>query len=297
MPSFHQHKQSDNPLRRLELFAIFVFGLSIWLLTNLRNNQEKVPFMDRWHFVYFSPKTELWLGNRIKESQLQKKKLIPNSDPRSRMVVDVAQKIVRITPMKAEWEVFVVEDNSVNASCAPGGKIFVHTGLLEFLSKMPEAGPLDELLAIVMGHEVAHALAKHGIEKLSFAGLFSAMKMVSHTSPLLQMMFDHGAELPYSRFHETEADKLGLILTAAAGYNINRAPLLWQHWDKAIPDGLLSYSNTHPPHKTRAKVCRDYIPIAEQHAREHLKKLGLHVDKKPRSTPKGFFNSIFGEWF
>lgn len=169
-----------------------------------------------------------------------------------------------------EWEFNLVEDKSVNAWCMPGGKVVVYAGLLPVAQT--EAG-----LAVVMGHEIAHAIAKHGAERMTQGlivelggmALSTALtKSPEKTKDLFMRSYglgtQYGVLLPYSRVHETEADHLGLIFMAMAGYNPNEAVDFWERMaaakkDQPQPPEILS---THPADSTRIKNIKNLIPEA-----------------------------------
>lgn len=168
-----------------------------------------------------------------------------------------------------QWEFNLVESQEVNAFCMPGGKVVVFTGLL------PTARD-DNGLAVVMGHEIAHAVAKHGNERMSQAlamqvggvalGVAMANESVQHRQ-LWMMAYGMGASvgymLPFSRLHEKEADHLGLIFMALAGYDPRAAVDFWQRMTEKKggknPPELLS---THPSDQTRIEAIREFIPEA-----------------------------------
>lgn len=168
-----------------------------------------------------------------------------------------------------KWEYNLVDSKDVNAWCMPGGKIVVYTGLLPI--SLNEAA-----LAVVMGHEIAHALAKHGNERMSQAtaqqiGGVAVSVAVANQTPEAQnaVMSAYGigstvgAILPFSRKHELEADKLGLIYAALAGYNPQEAIPLWERMAKASngekPPEFLS---THPAEATRIEKLKEMMPEA-----------------------------------
>lgn len=167
-----------------------------------------------------------------------------------------------------EWEFNVVDDPTVNAWCMPGGKVVVYTGILPITKD-------DEGLALVMGHEIAHAIARHGNERMSQgiavqgAGLtleVLAAQKPSLTSDLFLQSFGIGSQLgmlAYSRNHETEADKMGLVFMAMAGYDPRVAPSFWQRMSEASggqkPPELVS---THPSDERRIKDLEAYMPEA-----------------------------------
>jgi len=171
-----------------------------------------------------------------------------------------------------KWEFNLVEDPNVNAWCMPGGKVVVYTGLL------PVAKGEDGL-AVVMGHEIAHAFAKHGAERMT-QGLIVEMGGVAlstalkdrpeQTKNLLLKSYGVGAQvgvlLPYSRLHENEADHLGLVFMAMAGYNPEAAVEFWQRMAEAKKGAKpLEILSTHPTDETRINNIRDLLPEAMQY--------------------------------
>ena len=173
------------------------------------------------------------------------------------------------------WEFNLVEDKEANAWCMPGGKVVVYTGILPITKN--EAG-----LATVMGHEIAHAVARHGNERMSQALLTQMGGMAlavaldqqpSQTSQLWMAVYGMGAQvgilLPYSRLQETEADHLGLIFMAMAGYDPHEAVEFWQRMaemkDGKAPPEFLS---THPSDQARIKKIKEFIPEAMKYYRK-----------------------------
>jgi predicted Zn-dependent protease len=200
-------------------------------------------------------------------------KKLPNSDPRVKQVRTVGTKIRLAveTFMKQNnqekllegfaWEFNLIDDpNMVNAWCMPGGKVAFYTGILPICNN-------DVGIAVVMGHEVAHAIARHGNERMTL-GLMQQVGGVAlsvaltekpeATKNLFMSAYGVGSNLgvmlPFSRTHESEADRLGLIFMSMAGYNPEEAPKFWGRMAKlsggAQPPEFLS---THPAHETRIK--------------------------------------------
>jgi len=166
-----------------------------------------------------------------------------------------------------KWEFNLVEDNTINAWCMPGGKVVVYTGLLPVTKD--ETG-----LAVVMGHEIAHAIARHGNERMSQqllvqAGGIGLAVAMSEKPSLTQDIFmqSYGLSttlgvLGYSRKHESEADKMGLVFMAMAGYNPEQAVPFWERMAQgggAKPPELLS---THPSDEKRISDIQEFLPIA-----------------------------------
>ncbi|MER3374182.1 MAG: M48 family metallopeptidase [Allomuricauda sp.] len=172
-----------------------------------------------------------------------------------------------------KWEYNLVDDETVNAWCMPGGKIVFYTGILPITQN--EAG-----IAVVMGHEVAHALADHGAQRMS-AGMLQQIGAVAGNvaiqDPEKRNMFNQayglgstvGVMLPFSRSHETEADRIGLQIMAIAGYNPDEAAKLWQRM-KAQSGGQTppEFLSTHPSNDTRISNLTAWAPAAKQEARK-----------------------------
>jgi predicted Zn-dependent protease len=196
-----------------------------------------------------------------------------------RNIADAVDRFMRANGMTEEadnyrWEFNLVEDEQMNAWCLPGGKVVFYTGIL------PVCQNADGI-AVVMGHEIAHAFAKHGQERMTTAygqqlgGVAVALGtsgQSSDTQYLWNTIYGIGSQagmLAYSRTHETEADKLGMVFMTMAGYNPEEAVRLWQRMKEqskgAAPPEFLS---THPSHDTRIQNLQQYLPVARMKARE-----------------------------
>lgn len=170
-----------------------------------------------------------------------------------------------------KWEYNLVKDETVNAWCMPGGKIVFYTGILPITKS--ETG-----VAVVMGHEVAHALADHGAQRMS-AGTLQQLGAVAGNiaiqDPQKRNMFNQaygigsavGVMLPFSRGHETEADRIGLQIMAIAGYSPYEAAELWKRM-KAESGGQAppEFMSTHPSNDTRINNLTAWAPEAEAEA-------------------------------
>lgn len=170
-----------------------------------------------------------------------------------------------------KWEYNLVNDETVNAWCMPGGKIVFYTGILPITQT--ETG-----VAVVMGHEVAHALADHGAQRMS-AGMLQQIGAVAGNvaiqDPEKRNMFNQayglgstvGVMLPFSRSHETEADRIGLQIMAIAGYNPDEAASLWRRMKaKAGGQAPPEFLSTHPSNDTRINNLTAWAPAAKQEA-------------------------------
>jgi predicted Zn-dependent protease len=166
------------------------------------------------------------------------------------------------------WEFNLVESKEVNAWCMPGGKVVVYSGILPVTKD-------DAGLAVVMGHEIAHAIAEHGSERMSHQmvaqmggiALSEALKTKpSETQQLWMTVFGAGAQygalLPFSRLQESEADRLGLIFMAMAGYDPRTAPVFWQRMAEGKQGAPPEFMSTHPSDATRIQKLNELMPEA-----------------------------------
>ena len=173
-----------------------------------------------------------------------------------------------------QWEFNLVEDQSANAFAMPGGKVVVFSGICPIAESA--AG-----LATVMGHEIAHAVAKHGNERMSQALLTqlggTALNIALSSKPqqtqqLFMAAYGMGAQvgvlLPYSRLQESEADRLGLIFMAMAGYDPHEAINFWQRMEQASKGSQApQFLSTHPSHETRIEDLKEFMPKAMKYYR------------------------------
>lgn len=167
-----------------------------------------------------------------------------------------------------QWEFNLVEDKTVNAWCMPGGKVVVYTGLLPVAQN-------DEGLATVMGHEIAHAVARHGSERMSdqmlvqlgSTSLSAALaNKPQETQAMANAAFGVGSQvgilLPFSRKQESEADHMGLIFMAMAGYNPNASVAFWQRMEQQSSSSTPQFLSTHPVNSTRIANIKKELPEA-----------------------------------
>ena len=166
------------------------------------------------------------------------------------------------------WEFSLVKDTTVNAFCMPGGKVVFYEGILPMTKT--EAG-----MAVVMGHEIAHAVAKHSNERMSqqmiaqygasITDVLLSNKSVA-TRQTINVLYGLGAQvgviLPYSRKHEYEADRLGLIFMAMAGYDPNEAVAFWERMSANGSGSTLEFMSTHPTDQNRIANMKKVLPEA-----------------------------------
>ncbi len=232
----------------------------------------KAPITGRSQLIMINPQEEMQLGLQS-EKQILQKEHVSNDPQKNAMVKRVGERIARVassqysTARNFKWEFFVIDnDKEANAFCLPGGKVFVYTGLFKYVAN-------DAELAAVMGHEIGHALARHGAERMSRGQLTElsgqvlqqvlAGKSSPQTTNAVMQAFGIGTQLgvtlPHSRTQEYEADHIGLVLMAKAGYNPNAALTFWEKFAKSgqTPPEYLS---THPAPQNRINTIKKLIP-------------------------------------
>lgn len=190
-------------------------------------------------------------------------------------------KFMRANGMTSEansykWEFNLVEDETVNAWCMPGGKVVFYTGILPICAN-------EDGIAAVMGHEVAHAFAKHGQERMSqtklqqYGGLAVALGTAGKSEEaraVWNAAYGIGSQvglLKYSRTHESEADKLGLIFMIMAGYDGTEAAEVWVRMSqRAGRSSTPEFLSTHPSNESRIQTLKNYLPIARKEAAKYV---------------------------
>lgn len=201
------------------------------------------------------------------------------------IVKNVAQRIaaaaeayLQVTGQEADiqnyaWEFNLTQDSELNAFCMPGGKIVVYQGMLNLIGNGADR---DDELAAVIGHEVGHAMAKHGNERASqqlLANMGSSVVGVALSGQSAQVQqavatayglgAQYGALLPFSRKQELEADYIGIVLATIAGYDADAAVTLWQKMEAAGGGATPQFMSTHPSSSTRIKQLQKDIPAVK----------------------------------
>lgn len=233
-----------------------------------------VPYTGRKSLVLISAKEERKMGEEAYAKTLKESKL--STDPaRLAILRRVGERLAKAADKKDfNWEFNLIEDDkTVNAWCLPGGKIAFYTGLWPVAED--ETG-----IAVVMGHEIAHALARHGAERMSRGMMVNVggqvLSAVTGTqSPLARKAFgeaygvgaQYGVMLPHSRGNEAEADEIGLMLMAKAGYDPRAALEFWKRMEEAAggkkkDDAMGRFTSTHPSDKSRQKHIQSLLPKA-----------------------------------
>ena len=276
--------QKESQMRKMR---IVLLALVASILVGC-GTSSTVPITGRKRTLMVSDEQVLSLSNQQYQQYMQSAKPSTNA-ANTAMVKRVGQNLANavVSYLNAnglgsevsqyKWEFNLVQDQQVNAFCMPGGKIVVYEGLLPVTRD-------ETSLAIVLGHEIAHAVAKHSAEQMSTAikqqygaqALGVLMAGAGASSGLQQVagtvfgLGAQGASAKYSRDHESEADHLGIIFAAMAGYDPEAAVSFWQRMSQATGGGSTSWLSTHPSDATRIKQIQGWLPEARKYYKARL---------------------------
>jgi predicted Zn-dependent protease len=263
------------------------------------------PITNRHQLLLVPESQEITLG-LASYSEILNREPISTNPQWIEMVNRVGERLAAVANRPDyQWEFKVIAAPQQNAFCLPGGKVAVYEGILPVCQS--EAG-----LAVVMSHEVAHALARHGGERMSQSyvvdGVGRALSHLNQTQQIVSheqltsaygIASEYGFVLPYSRKHESEADHMGLMLMAQAGYDPREAPRFWQRFAQYNNAGqAVEFLSTHPNDERRAADLLALLPDAMVVYEQAPAKFGLgamlvmsapsHPDLRAKSVAKGF---------
>ena len=223
----------------------------------------QAPFTGRSQLILLPADQEAQLGAGAYQKVLSESKVSQDRDLIDRTRT-VGGRIAAVANDPGyDWEFVVIEDNSPNAFALPGGKVAVHTGLFQVAQN-------DEQLAAVMGHEIAHAIARHSAERISqqlvvqqgIQAAAASSQIAAEYADLLVQAAMVGIILPYNRTQESEADHTGLLYMARAGYDPREAVTLWRNCDAFGGDRPPEFLSTHPSPGTRIQRLQQLMPEA-----------------------------------
>ena len=230
--------------------------LAIATLIIIAGCTYKTPYTNRSQMIFMSQKEEMALGEKSYKESLSQSKIITGTKDATR-IKNIGARIAKVANRNDfQWEFNLVEDEAINAFCLPGGKVVVYTGILQMAKN-------DDQLATVISHEIAHALARHGAERMSSSMVQQGLQVVGNialgvTAPQYQNLFNQtygvgtqlGVMLPYGRMQESEADEIGIYLMSQAGYNVNEALKFWENMSEGKKEGS-DFFSTHPSSTNR----------------------------------------------
>lgn len=261
-------------MKSVKLYVLQIFTLLVFVA-----GCSSVPITGRKQLNLIPASTMLSMSYQQYDDFLKSNKTITGT-PEAQMVQTVGQNIQHAVEsyfsqkgmsgdLKGyEWEFHLVDNKEINAWCMPGGKVVVYSGILPLTQN-------ENGLAVVLGHEIAHAIAEHGNERMS-QGLITELGGLAlseavknkpqQTQALWMAAFGVGAQvgvlLPYSRLHESEADHLGLIFMAMAGYDPNGAIPFWQRMSQQGGSKPPEFLSTHPSDASRIQKIKEELPEA-----------------------------------
>ncbi|HOZ04948.1 MAG TPA: M48 family metallopeptidase [Arenimonas sp.] len=283
------NQQSGGTGRRggIRWWVIILFaGYAAW---QWFGNSEPDPFTGEKAHYGATTDQEAQMGLQAFQQVLNEENPLPDNNPNAIAITAIAKRLVNVasnveadlaaennmaSPKLAEtfqWSVAVLESPQANAFCLPGGKMAVYTGLIPVAQN-------EDAMAVVMGHEIAHALLRHGSQrmaqqKLVQMGQMAAGVAIGDMDPNQQQMVmsalgagtQYGLALPFGRSHETQADEVGLMLAAAACYDPKQAIPLWQRMSE-LNDGKRppEFASTHPDPANRIAHLQALMPKAEK---------------------------------
>lgn len=246
-------------MKFLKNIVLVMFSLVI-----IAGCMHKTPYTNRSQMIFMSQEEELALGEKSYEEALSTAKVITGTKDANR-VKAIGERIAKVANRSDfTWEFNLIEDKALNAFCLPGGKVVVYTGILT-------AARNDDQLATVISHEIAHALARHGAERMSSATVQQGIQTLGNVvlavgAPSYQNVFNQaygigsqiGVMLPYGRMQESEADEIGIYLMHKAGYNMQEALKFWENMSEGKTD-TNEFLSTHPSSSTRIEDIKKVI--------------------------------------
>ena len=281
-----QRKRGINP-RFIILLLFAGYAAYYWV-----SNRQVDPYTGEKVLIdgSISIDQEKAMGLQAYEDILSKERPVDPNSQIAQQVREIAKRLIAKVPeveaqMAADsgntpnkvwetfdWDVNVIQSDQANAFCLPGGKMAVYTGLI------PVAQNADAV-AVVMGHEIAHALLRHGAQRMSqqklgqlgqMAGAMSGMDPQSQQ--MMQAAMGYGFMLPYARKHETQADAVGLMLAAAACFDPQQSVPLWERMSAASGGRApAEFSSTHPSPETRIRDLQALMPKALEYRKKYCR--------------------------
>jgi predicted Zn-dependent protease len=259
---------------RWQIMLLFAIGAGVYYMMN----QETVPLTGRKQLRTMEPQQEMQLGLQSYQQILGDSKVLSPNEPVVQAVRKIGERLARTAdqmlieetgkPSGFDWDVNVIDSDQANAFALPGGYSAVYTGLIPIAEN-------EDGLAVIMGHEIAHALAHHGAERMAQQNMqrivgagvslgaggmdYSAQKAVMG---VFGGISQYGFALPFSRKHESEADEIGLWILAKACYDPREAPRLWERMGANGGAKPPEFQSTHPSPETRVADFKRWMPEA-----------------------------------
>ena len=265
--SYRHGRKGQRRGGALRLLPILLFG--VYLAYYYFSNQEEVPLTGRSQLVDMTREQEAALGLQTYQQVLAEERVLQSGQAVD-LVRTIGYRLAKVIENDPgfEWEFNVIESDQANAFALPGGKVAVYTGILPVVENING-------LSAVMGHEIAHAVARHGAERMAhqklvqYGSMAASMALGSMDIGTQRMIMgalgmgaQYGVLLPFSRKHESEADFMGLIYLARACYDPREAPKIWERMAEKSKGQPQEFMSTHPSHKTRIQLLNEWMPEA-----------------------------------
>jgi predicted Zn-dependent protease len=240
-----------------------LLGLFLSLALFTSTGCQKTPYTNRNQLVLISPHEEIKMGEQASREILKKEKISKDIE-KTKMVERVGKRIAKVAKFSNfNWEFHLIDKDVLNAFCLPGGKVFVYTGIFKTAKN-------EDQLATVMAHEIAHALAHHGAERMSMGQIAGIAQLAIgevtglRGNQLFNVAYGLGTQigvmLPYSRSFENEADEIGIYLMNEAGYDVKEALKFWENMKSLKKSGEpLEFLSTHPTDNHRIENIKRII--------------------------------------
>ena len=258
-------------LGKIFLFALFLYGCGSVAITG----RKQLLLVDAGQISSLSAAAydEVMSTSKV-STNAQQTKMVQEVGTRLVQAVENYMKQAGLSQQLAnyQWGFTLIQNQELNAFCLPNGKVVVYEGIMKY------ANTADRL-AVVVGHEIAHAIAQHGNERMSQEAVVNmaneaAGAVLSNKSEQTKAIFNVafglgtslGVLMPFSRTHENEADRLGLIFMAMAGYDINQAPAFWEMMSQNSGPKPPEFLSTHPSDANRLARLKAALPEAAQYA-------------------------------
>ena len=252
---------------RWQIMLLFAVGAGIYYMMN----QETVPLTGRKQLRTMEPAQEMQLGLQSYQQILSDSRVVSPNEPVVQAVQQIGERLKRAAAPEDpgfEWAFNVIDSDQANAFALPGGYTAIYTGLIPIAEN-------ENGIAVIMGHEIAHALAHHGAERMAQQNMqrivgagvsLGAGGMDLGAQRAVMGVFggisQYGYALPFSRKHESEADYIGLILVARACYDPREAPELWKRMGANAGANPPEFQSTHPAPETRVADFEAWMPEA-----------------------------------
>ena len=251
---------------KFRIWPILIFGA--FFLFYYFSNLDTVPITGRSQLVAITEEQENALGFQSFQKVLSQSDVVTQG-PEVDFVMSVARQLIPVVKeADFDWDFKVIRSDQANAFALPGGKVAVYTGILPITKNR-------DGLAAVLGHEIAHAVARHGAERMAQQKLTQWATMAVSMSVgemgigkqrmvlgALGIGSQFGMLLPFSRKHESEADKMGLVYMSRACFNPEEAAPLWVRMGEQSKGGQAEFMSTHPAPETRVEQFKEWMPEA-----------------------------------